>query len=125
MAMKALVKKRIRRSPHGTNADENIAQSAVPRLPVARPRGRTSGLRIVREVRQRTDPPAANSPSNSAPIRRGGPHASFVRPAQRVQRSLIAVADDGFDLLLELRRDLRGDVLRLHVFRDLLDTRCA
>ncbi|BCZ78347.1 hypothetical protein PTKU64_20220 [Paraburkholderia terrae] len=57
--MKALVKKRITRSPCGTNADENTAQSALPRLSAARPQSQTLGLRIVREVRERPDPPAA------------------------------------------------------------------
>jgi len=59
MAMKALVKKRITRLPCGANADEKAAQSALSRLPAARPQGQTSGLRIVREVRQRADSPAA------------------------------------------------------------------
>ena len=62
--MKALVKKRITRSPCGTNANENTAQSALPRLSAARPQGRTLGLRIVRE---RTDQTAA---VRLSPIRR-------------------------------------------------------
>src|ERR1700737_2985969 len=58
-------------------------------------------------------------------VRASATRPRIVRDAAWRPASLKSVADDLLDLLLDLRRDFCGNLLRFHVLRDLLDARCA